>query len=129
MVCAARGDTAAPTPSQASRMPPLSERRVFMSPGPRASSVPTGPECSRSYAKELATALAIFGYRTVTNAVSRRACDVGARLEQSILLAFLPEVLARDAQDLGRLLDVTARLPEGGANVFALGVRERQALG
>src|SRR3989454_8031661 len=113
-------------------MPP-SERRVFMSTRLRASSVPTDPRRSRNYANQLASLLArreptgeMVGYRLVTATVSPRLPSVGAGLQQPVLLALLPQVLARNTQDLRGPLDVAAGVLEGVANVFALGVSERQ---
>src|SRR5439155_7650100 len=69
-----------------------------------------------------------FRYRSVTRTVSARLSAVGARLEQPVLLALLPQVLAGDAQDLRGPLDIAAGVFERVADVLPLGLSEREAL-
>ena len=52
-----------------------------------------------------------------------------ARMQQPVLLPLLPQILARDAEDLGGPLNATAAFRHGAADVFLLGVSEGPALG
>src|SRR5947208_7224973 len=60
---------------------------------------------------------------------SCRPVAVGAGFEQAVLLPFLPEVLARDPQNLRGPLNVAVHFAESGADVLPLGLDQRQALG
>src|SRR5438034_4555226 len=113
-------------------MPPDRSRRVFMWVKAGASRMPTDPGCSCTNRNELAGlggsvqfGVRQFRYRLVTRTVSTRLPAVGAGFEQPMLLALFPQVLARNAEQFRRALDVAARVFQGVANVFALGRSER----